>query len=442
MSTINKHQRADFSHVRPIESLAVQVIVLVCRLAWGPKQQPSYVDLPKPRSPRFESLDIWRGIACLMVVTFHSAGYFVQFKLDSAGLIDDVSKKILLGFRFGVPLFFVISGYCIAATADSTRRRRHAIKDFVVRRLRRIAPPYWCALVIQSILLFAVGLLGWGDIMVDEYSQFTSPTDLAPSQWFGNLTLTESWRYQVFGDDRNYYLHPAWSLCYEEQFYAIVGVLVVIAPARIFRGFATISLVTIVLSLLPATGIVESFNGFFFDGRWLLFAAGTLVYYHINYASAREQRWIRWLFPIVSLALLVVRFVAVDRLGIGYKFYGIWTELCAGAAFGCVLLTTHRFDLKFTKSKLLTPIRFCGTICYSLYLVHWPLVKVMSGVSHEIGLHGLRWTLFFTIPVSVLVSVLAAWCFHQLVEKHCLNPPSAALSQPLMSSYGRNTVAQ
>jgi peptidoglycan/LPS O-acetylase OafA/YrhL len=36
---------------------------------------PAQTDLPPPpRSPRYLTLDHWRGIACLLVVLFHSSG--------------------------------------------------------------------------------------------------------------------------------------------------------------------------------------------------------------------------------------------------------------------------------------------------------------------------------------------------------------------------------
>jgi peptidoglycan/LPS O-acetylase OafA/YrhL len=85
--------------------------------------------LPLPRNPRYRSLDIWRGAACLMVVIFHASLYGLpadsagRQDLDRAtGLVAGVVSKLWLG----VPLFFVISGYCIAVTSDSARRKPRA----------------------------------------------------------------------------------------------------------------------------------------------------------------------------------------------------------------------------------------------------------------------------------------------------------------------------
>ena len=75
--------------------------------------------LPQPKCPRYASLDAWRGAACLMVITVpHSTMYAgAKARFDWS---DPSSWFILLAqwMWIGVPIFFVISGYCIAATAD------------------------------------------------------------------------------------------------------------------------------------------------------------------------------------------------------------------------------------------------------------------------------------------------------------------------------------
>src|SRR5437867_496366 len=109
--------------------------------------------LPTPRRPRYWSLDIWRGFACLAVVVYHSCFYFQAERPD----VNHEIKEILNRFWAGVPAFFVISGYCIAATADSTRRRGSASQYFR-RRLRRIFPPYWACLLLA---LVGVELTTW-----------------------------------------------------------------------------------------------------------------------------------------------------------------------------------------------------------------------------------------------------------------------------------------
>jgi peptidoglycan/LPS O-acetylase OafA/YrhL len=62
-------------------------------------------------------------------------------------------------------------------------------------------------------------------------------------------------------------------------------------------------------------------------------------------------------------------------------------------------------------------------MCYSLYLTHWPVVKLVSHLLYLAGVRGLWPTLALTTPVCIAVSVAVAWAFHLLVERRFLNTP-------------------
>jgi peptidoglycan/LPS O-acetylase OafA/YrhL len=49
--------------------------------------------------------------------------------------------------HMGVMVFFVISGYCIAAATESGCRNGLGFKGFMSRRVTRIYPPYLLAVV-------------------------------------------------------------------------------------------------------------------------------------------------------------------------------------------------------------------------------------------------------------------------------------------------------
>lgn len=119
-----------------------------------------------PRSPVYHSLDFWRGLACLFVVLAHSG---TQAEVPPAGsnhgLVYWTYAALARGW-VGVPIFFVISGYCVTAAADSTRLREHRLQSFFYRRFRRIYPPYWVwlAIVVDMVEQFiSSGLaFAWG----------------------------------------------------------------------------------------------------------------------------------------------------------------------------------------------------------------------------------------------------------------------------------------
>lgn len=360
---------------------------------------------PLPRNPRYLSLDIWRGVACLMVVVGHST--------DSlpAGRISLARRALaVLGTGWLAVLgFFVISGYCIAATCDSTRRKPHALREYFRRRLRRIFPPYWVALFATAVFVAVVTIIFGSQLLSDKPSLLPNPRSLSAIQWFGNVFLIENWRSNAFGGHRLLQLGPAWTLCYEEQFYALCGIVLLLAPRRFFWGIAGISVLT--LAIMAARRAIP---GLFFDGNWFLFAAGVLVYFHVNYAT-RIQQWILTAILVVVACGYAARHPLFDWRG----------QICFfGPAIALVFLALHPLDRKTAEAPFLRPLKFCGTICYSLYLVHWPIVKFLG---HSLYLEGVRsdlGTLLITVPVCVAVSVGLAWGFHLAVERRFLNSPN------------------
>jgi len=163
-------------------------------------------------SERYRMLDAWRGIAATMVVIHHVAG-------------------IPIGHD-AVMLFFVISGYCISASAEVCLTKELAFRTFMWRRVRRIFPPYLLALaffVATRLLKLAMG----------------GPNDLArtPVEWVQNLTLTQ-WLTLLFRptplaeENPTNFVAAFWSLNYEEQFYLVVALAILPAFAR----FRTVTL--------------------------------------------------------------------------------------------------------------------------------------------------------------------------------------------------------
>src|SRR5262249_5807489 len=95
---------------------------------------------------RYETLDAWRGLACLMVVVHH-AGYALGWAETTGSWARWLTWLAVNRMNLGVTLFFVISGYCIAASLEATRRRGDTPWVFLGRRVWRIYPPYWVALL-------------------------------------------------------------------------------------------------------------------------------------------------------------------------------------------------------------------------------------------------------------------------------------------------------
>ena len=304
-----------------------------------------------------------------------------------------------------MPLFFVISGYCISAAADRARRHDHPVRTYFVRRFRRIYPPLW-AVIAASILFFvAVDYVVWPGLVSNPPWQQPRPWWYGGWQWAGNLTLTETWRHYFVGGPRGHFPGQAWTLCYEEQFYAITGLLLWVMPSRFFLGSILVTIgCTAMLALHAASGVPV--QGFFFDGNWFMFAAGMVVYYVLTYAAAGRR-------------------LAAACLAAGGAAVWLWSDLRLGAAvaFAGLLLALHPFDRRLLTSPAVAGLGWCGTMCYSLYLVHQIPVKALSAALYAWGLQSGLATLAVVTPASVLLSLLLGRLFFLTVESRFLNRP-------------------
>lgn len=158
--------------------------------------------------PRFERFDALRAIAALAIVATH-AGYF-----SGASLRDDAVGYVSSRLDVGVAVFFVISGFLLSRPFVAAHLTDGAVPrpgGYVLRRVARIVPAYWLALLGTALLL--------------NLDYVLSPDGL---------------RYWLFGqiyweDSIGKGLVPAWSLCVEITFYAFLP-LWAWAMRRAFRA--------------------------------------------------------------------------------------------------------------------------------------------------------------------------------------------------------------
>jgi len=94
------------------------------------------------KSDRIYSLQALRGIAAAMVVLAHA--------IEHAPKV--ASNSVMLTGRFGVEIFFVISGFVISYVAGSGVFRPGS---FLFRRVWRVVPLYWALTLLVAALAFA-----------------------------------------------------------------------------------------------------------------------------------------------------------------------------------------------------------------------------------------------------------------------------------------------
>jgi peptidoglycan/LPS O-acetylase OafA/YrhL len=150
-------------------------------------------------APFFHNLDWLRGLAILMVLFHHvpaTNGLFRVFQANG---------------RYGVSLFFALSGFliCSLLLREERRKGRIDLKNFYIRRALRIFPLYYAVLALYAVLVYAL----------DQFS---------PSNQV--LFREKLFSYLFYFSNVVAALHMgpfffAWSLAVEEQFYLAFGQL-------------------------------------------------------------------------------------------------------------------------------------------------------------------------------------------------------------------------
>lgn len=390
------------------------------RKAVGLLRGPEEVPLPpKPANTRYYSLDLWRGAACVMLVFYHATFYGdYQFRIGQVSTWTWAGLPLYLfrHFWFGVPIFFVISGYCIAASVDSLRRRPHSLRDYFVRRFRRVYPPLW---IMCGVAVLFTAAMSQAPLVRTACQQLYDLSTLTAGQWLGNFLAAESWRPHVGGGEPMFLMPNTWTLCYEEQFYVVTGILLAVAARRFFQAAAWMTAAVFLAWLLcPRLGLGP--RGFFWDGHWLLFAAGILVYQALNYCQARGRALAIGVFAIGALFGASQKVLAENHFDQHMGEY-----LFVAGAFAIALLFLRKWDESIARHKLLSPFRWLGQRSYSIYLTHYLVVVVVSSCLAYGGLRSEWQVATIVVPACLLVALPVAIVFYEVVERRFTNSPTA-----------------
>lgn len=172
------------------------------------------VEKPIPNKDRLLVLDGIRFLAALSILLGHAWGDILKF--DDFPFFSSIGGMISM---YGMPMFFVLSGFVIHynyAELFKTMGTRWAICEFFAARVARIYP-----LFIASVFVgYSVqGLFLW-------LGRYDLPFALLT---FHNLTLTQSWFYQIMFERLMLYFGfgMGWTISTELFFYIAFVVLVI-----------------------------------------------------------------------------------------------------------------------------------------------------------------------------------------------------------------------
>jgi peptidoglycan/LPS O-acetylase OafA/YrhL len=168
---------------------------------------------------RIPELDGLRGIAILLVLTFH---YFTTVTGEASGTFSYLHNFVAMGWA-GVDLFFVLSGFLIGGILLDARNSPHYFRTFYIRRLYRIIPLYY-AWICGYILLVAV-------VGTTHLRAMGPQPEARPPMYVYFLFLQNLKAFHISGVAAAW-LGATWSLAVEEQFYLIIPLLIWLLTKR------------------------------------------------------------------------------------------------------------------------------------------------------------------------------------------------------------------
>jgi peptidoglycan/LPS O-acetylase OafA/YrhL len=359
-------------------------------------------------------MDAWRGLAALGVVLTHVTRNMFG-----------VEHEWSIGHEC-VLLFFVISGYCITASSEAIGSAGSTgstgstgMGSFMRRRIRRIYPPYFFALVFYALTRFGKAAA----------LHTTLPASWSLLAWFQNLTLTQ-WLSMIGSPGAMPWYNPVnfvpafWSLQHEEQFYVVSGLLLFAAP--FLRLSAVVVMMVMSLSWITVAPYFTAtpYHGIFLE-MWFYFGLGAVVFYRLcrfEHAAARR---------LVDAALGALLGAAVvlwlSGLSAGAPNEGALRHIIVVLVFAVFLIALRPLDAWLTARAWFRPFLALGVVTYSLYLVHQFNVVFVATLVRSIVPD--RW-LALSIVCQLGVHVAIATCFWRFFERPYLNrAPGAPATQ-------------
>lgn len=315
---------------------------------------------------RNAGLDALRGVAALLVLLHHASWYL--------GREGSPFASLLLSWfdfgKFGVALFFLISGYVIP---DSFR---HGFGHFLKGRACRLLPALWLSIALVLAIRASRG------------------TIFAPETVLANMFMVAG----TFG--QALVIDPYWTLEWELGFYLLCSALFAAGLLDNRRAVVATAFAALAVSfVLPMTIYA------------VLLLAGSLV---------RLRAW-------RSLAVLGPGAALSSALWVAQPDSGY------GSAFLAALWLAPPVFLVFLRLAPPRPLVYLGTISFSIYLFHVPVLELVAR-------YGFTGTAFALAGLCASLAVSAAvfrWVEQPFMALAKRKAPAAIPADPVDESLAQ-----
>jgi peptidoglycan/LPS O-acetylase OafA/YrhL len=311
---------------------------------------------------RIKSLDGIRAIAVCMVLISHSVNQPGISLGWLSGTLGETSVR-LLG-RFGVFLFFVLSGYLITTLLLREKQKTGVIdlRRFWIRRALRIFPIFYTYILVIGLLI------AFAKLLVDPLAiAFAATCTLNYAFLFSSQSLGED--YAIIGH--------FWTLAVEEQFYLFFPILVsYLSREAAFK--ATLILILITPSITVATYLLMPTSHQFTSIMGHNVFGVSIALGCLSVISQECGRLVRFrgclATPLAALAGLIYGIVMYPWLAETFGGYAmtIGGELLLGLSSLAIIAYSVECPVHSQLSRMLNnrSVVSLGMLSYSIYVWH------------------------------------------------------------------------
>jgi len=349
-------------------------------------------------------IDGLRFIAIASVVLFHLNGFILEKDLNQYAELFNYQylSKLLSHGHLGVPLFFVISGFILGKPFASYHIKNTSpinLKAYFLRRITRLEPPY---IIVMTFLFFGAVLvaktLPWNDALFSYLSSVLYTHNILYG--IGTLPLLNA---------------VTWSLEIEIQFYLlapILSYLFAITNVRFRRILILLlSLLFLVMDYLVNFPFLSILN--YMEYFLIGFLLADLYISNV-YVCAKTR-----FDGLIGLTFLVVIWIfeKSDFIKIYMQFgWEAFQLTCIFFLFYYILI--HK-ELKILTKNVFTII---GGMCYSIYLLHYPIISIIGNPLVRFRLSTISIInvgLYCLIMLGLILLISSV--FFILIERPCMN---------------------
>ncbi|WHY20506.1 acyltransferase family protein [Paenibacillus sp. G2S3] len=370
-------------------------------------------DNSKTRRRYMPGIDGLRALSVIAVIAYH-----LDINWAPGGLI-------------GVGIFFVLSGYLITDQIIQRWKqdRRFDLKDFWIRRARRLLPAMFVMLFVTAMWLLVFDRSRLAALQGD----FISSTLYFNNWWliFHDVSYFES-----FGPPSP--IGHLWSLAIEEQFYFIWPLVIIVglrlAPQRgklIVMCLTGAFLSALAMALIYQPGVDPSRVYYGTDTRafaLLIGAALALAWPSQNLTDkiSRRSRYILDFSGAIGLITLILMIWRTNEYG-QFLYYGGLVLVSILSAIVIAVLAHPASRL--AKIMGCKPLRWIGVRSYSIYIWHYPVIILTNPTVDTGGFDGFR--VLFQLGVSLLLASLSWKYIEEPIRQGLLGKWCAQLSTRL-----------